>query len=610
MEHLKRPSSPVYPPIEVPYIVTAEYDGEGFDGYPERQGVDKESLLSGDFGTTDFPRLHAFVQSWLFFGLAVEFFKVLEVTVKTDDFVRTSPDGRLLITTERLNHFIDEARLMYDKCSPRTEQDLHFDQLEFATSTGVIESVPKFLPNLLPERISRLVWTDVVKSLDKILAEACSYISVLLPCNSTYNSRAGQVPGGKWTTKFALNKEISFSIINLGWALCHARNKISRDMFIKFCYSEPPSAPEEPDFRWYGRNPKKESQKQMAWWGFSDLTINRLKLSYPCPTFDQFLREEFMFEGALFYLSELERKPFHEDHSKCTVQTCIANQIDKHKYNRQHWNCEGSCPDVTISSTGLDASSILKDGQIPVVSSIQQDQSGWTATMKAASPTTPYCAISHVWGHGLGNRDANALPKCQISRLLSYVNELEIADSDESCFWIDSFCVPLEKEARKIALSKISTVFRQAKTVLVLDSELIRYNHSNCHESLMRVAVSDWSRRVWTLQESSLSHKLLIRFKNKAVDLKGELQEELRSRMPFGEYASSDGLWCTTKLLFKLLLYTKDEQDLSAFERLPEQMQYRTISKSPDEVLCLASMLGLDVGAIVQEPGPSRMELL
>jgi hypothetical protein len=49
----------------------------------------------------------------------------------------------------------------------------------------------------------------------------------------------------------------------------------------------------------------------------------------------------------------------------------------------------------------------------------------------------------------------------------------------------------LEKEARKIALSKISTVFRQAKTVLVLDSELIRYNHSNCHESLMRVAVSD-----------------------------------------------------------------------------------------------------------------------
>jgi hypothetical protein len=111
--------------------------------------------------------------------------------------------------------------------------------------------------------------------------------------------------------------------------------------------------------------------------------------------------------------------------------------------------------------------------------------------MKAASPTTPYCAISHVWGHGLGNRDANALPKCQISRLLSYVNELETADSEESCFWIDTLCVPLEKEARKIALSKISTVFRQAKTVLVLDSELIRYNHSNCHESLMRVAVSD-----------------------------------------------------------------------------------------------------------------------
>jgi hypothetical protein len=124
MDHLPLPDG-VKPYITVPYYAPDKsdwYDGKGHGGYPERMGWSKDNLLGHvprgqnwpPFGTNKNgkPRknedIERFFQTWLYFGTAIEFFKVGGIrTLTTEDFMsRAEPGHAHVVNTIYLRMYL------------------------------------------------------------------------------------------------------------------------------------------------------------------------------------------------------------------------------------------------------------------------------------------------------------------------------------------------------------------------------------------------------------------------------------------------------------------------------------------------------------------------
>lgn len=90
------------------------------------------------------------------------------------------------------------------------------------------------------------------------------------------------------------------------------------------------------------------------------------------------------------------------------------------------------------------------------------------------------------------------------------VNDLYPGEPESTPFWLDTLCVPLEPESRKIAISGMKRVYEFADKVLVLDSTLIDAPFDmGIDEITMRVATCTWTTRLWTLQEVKTTYCIL-----------------------------------------------------------------------------------------------------
>ena len=86
------------------------YDGGEWTSYPERQGWDKEKIYRGDFTGRTFQETSALFQSWLYFGVLSEVLAVPGADFDPWDFIRTLPDGRQAITSEKLVDYLRRWR--------------------------------------------------------------------------------------------------------------------------------------------------------------------------------------------------------------------------------------------------------------------------------------------------------------------------------------------------------------------------------------------------------------------------------------------------------------------------------------------------------------------
>jgi hypothetical protein len=103
---------------------------------------------------------------------------------------------------------------------------------------------------------------------------------------------------------------------------------------------------------------------------------------------------------------------------------------------------------------------------------------------------------------GLGNPNRNSIYSCQAQRIQQLVNELFDEQARPVPFWLDSICVPKERETRKQAILGMRDTYSQAAKVLVLDKLLFAAPPGiSVYEKLMRIAASTWATRLWTLQE-------------------------------------------------------------------------------------------------------------
>lgn len=161
------------------------------------------------------------------------------------------------------------------------------------------------------------------------------------------------------------------------------------------------------------------------------------------------------------------------------------------------------------------AARILSEEAVPTITVMEDEQAGSSGSVRLSVEKSqesshvqvkPYVAISHVWSDGLGNPHNNSLPQCQLKRIQTLVNDLYQECDGPVPFWIDTICVPLQKDSRKQAIRRMGQTYRDSDKVLVLDSWLLRSTLPDYRElGLLRIKCCTWAQRLWTLQEGMIA---------------------------------------------------------------------------------------------------------
>jgi hypothetical protein len=324
-----------------------------------------------------------------------------------------------------------------------------------------------------------------------------------------------------------------------------------------------------------------------------------------CPS-DIALIHEVFDNTSLWFASMIRRDGQGLDHSGCSAKECLARQVVEGTYETQHREHGCHCLDVAVDVDEIRR--IIRRGRIP---RILIDYDGNECRLKVTE-ATPYVAISHVWADGLGNVNKNALPTCQLENLkditVTCVPAKEDGSLSEMAVWIDTLCVPVEPETRRLAMLQFPDVYEQAKRVVVLDGELQRASVRASHEEVgVRICVSGWMRRVWTLEEGVIGRdKLWIKFREGLMPLPEWvpsltdtislnairfLSQYLPPRPVFmiaadGEGSPGPGHQDESKTIIANILMA---------------VQFRTTSRLEDESICFGYLLKMDMVPLFEE---------
>ena len=180
-----------------------------------------------------------------------------------------------------------------------------------------------------------------------------------------------------------------------------------------------------------------------------------------CPSMVQRIVTLLGVEG-LYYTSLLPTFPTGQVHDGCNASVCVASNISSGTYKimhaPRHCICIKSCTHrrprclcTYIEMPEIELATTLAAGGFPLIkydgNSIQivRYQSGVT-----------YVAISHVWADGRGNPHKNSLPKCQIQAISEHVTR--VSTNKDSLFWLDTLCVPAEGALRNTAILRMAEV--------------------------------------------------------------------------------------------------------------------------------------------------------
>jgi hypothetical protein len=91
----------------------------------------------------------------------------------------------------------------------------------------------------------------------------------------------------------------------------------------------------------------------------------------------------------------------------------------------------------------------------------------------------------------------------RLAELINQLNKTNEVQGQSLRLWIDTLCCPVELGAKIISLQRMSTVYRKARHVLVLDLAFSSCQSKDAHPALLSLTIlacSTWMRRLWTLQ--------------------------------------------------------------------------------------------------------------
>lgn len=476
MDHIPRVTNPVYPPLQVPCLSHGPFEQStgAFEDYPTQRGWDVLLLKRGIFTQHSVEDTRAFLQDWLFFGLLYE--------ILGDDFTK--------------DFFL--------------QWDVQYNQAMITTANLVPSLTTRFQQIRTNSVRSQDGKTQAIADLDRIDGALCT---LSFFCNLAVADEGDNTVSSPSQPQWPLSPAVDLSIRVLGQLVSSAVQLTG--MFLK--HSPAPS------LTFPGGNFTQARMRQAGW----------------CPS-DIAMVSEYMSATSLYYASSLRRSQLHTDHSNCTRQLCLATQLDPRTYQTAHSEDGCTCDHVSAPVSKL-IPIIAKKG-IPLITITIAKSGDPVLKISRYRKGQHYIAFSHVWSDGLGNLRQNSLPRCQILRLKALVDELSwsqgVWDDLNKChlgkylnrlqgstvpFWLDTLCIPVGSEHqrfRSMAISLMYKTYVSAQHVLILDSELQRTPiPKDMTEAFLRVSISGWTRRLWTLQESVLGRRLQVKFEDGIVDL-------------------------------------------------------------------------------------------
>lgn len=328
-----------------------------------------------------------------------------------------------------------------------------------------------------------------------------------------------------------------------------------------------------------------------------------------------------------------------QDHSACLAHRCLRHNIDVATYVTQHTE---ECPGCSFIDADQDLmKECIAAGKIPLVC-LSRNSKG-TIQMKSVKGTlkSDYVAISHVWSGGLGNFTRNALPVCQLQRLLDIVEAMpktanrgfsgtSIVDIfdwpiDEAflpllprkrgaLLWLDTLCIPVAVELasyRKTAIDTMAQLYAGAAGVLVLDPDLQQLPYEiltrDAETMAMFIRVSPWMSRSWPLQEGAVASKLFFQLKDRSVLLGANFPHD------DGVIANQDiGLPRSHFLgeIFKPSLEVNMPDHSPLFCEVWNSLLARSTTEPSDVHGIFAALVNLSAGEILSLPPTQRLQAI
>ena len=170
-------------------------------------------------------------------------------------------------------------------------------------------------------------------------------------------------------------------------------------------------------------------------------------------------------------------------------------------------------------------------------------------------------------------------------------------------WWCDTLCVPCEeehKDTRKLAISRMGHTYRTASKVLVLDGELLRHSrNAPVLELYMRIKLSSWMRRIWTLQEGVLGKDVWFQFSEGARAL-----SDIDNVLSSSQNRSGEFLYTRyehdSRALFGPFIRSSGRVPAENFAGFWKSVLMRSTSHKDDETICLATILGINPAPILE----------
>ncbi|KAL2819828.1 hypothetical protein BJX63DRAFT_418752 [Aspergillus granulosus] len=578
MDHVESlPDSP-YPRLQIPCLSSEAYDGLDFLTYPERSGWDIDRLLDGDFSEHPGEKTAAFLQNWLFFGVLWEVFGPINKGAKAN-----------------------------------------YVQPEEGTEHGVIS----------------------IATLDEQILELSSFIAA-------YVQSAGITAGQE------VGRRIETSL-----------RTVSQFSRIATCEGDP-----RPGFATWPLSPEIDlsvrALSQRLSWAFSTCGVNIVlrhstnSLQFPCAWFplarmheagwcpsEVAMVEETFTSASAHYVSQMQRPPaaIQRQHPDCTSKLCQARQLNEAIYRTAHTTNDCDCQHY--GPVMDEVVSIIAAGGVPLLSITPTKKEPFLKVeVEKYTEGKRYIAFSHVWSDGLGNPTANTLPHCQLLRLrdlldglvsrissLDLVNRLAFKElwkkkfhGPSLLFWMDTMCIPVAEELKELrtkSIKSMKAVYERAFRVLVLDSDIQGCSSADYTQAFMRIRMSAWMRRLWTLNEGVLAYQLVVKFADGFLDVQ-EANEKYQKEVYGSNLANVKGTFGTPirdadsfHWKFRLLrinvisdpdprmvrrttqsITTPEAKRCFAIMEAFSAALYRTTSKEKDEMLCFASLIGWDTTRI------------
>ena len=286
-------------------------------------------------------------------------------------------------------------------------------------------------------------------------------------------------------------------------------------------------------------------------WGYSKKILQMLKEALWCAKAIHRLKA--LLRGntiGLLYLYTLRKSSFKgEDHKHCTAAECKEKEMNRTRTEslesmepEQYHHCSAEISGIWSEPSeqyvghgetsrqpvcrkchidGGDLAAIIDRGNIPLFR-FHKDQSHLELVEMSHSINKTYTIFPHVWTDGFASSsDKNEMNLCVLklfSNMLERTTLMQAGNTSSvpKLFWIDTLAIPTHKEfptQRIKALRQMHKIYACATSTIVIDLGLMRVTMgSGYSNTAMKITMSRWMTRLWTLQEAVLSRNLFFCF--------------------------------------------------------------------------------------------------